>query len=172
MKRAPGSINRETEFSSGKRQHSDLYAFEHSKYCPLCPVPRNSFSCHKLWYSRDKLIHFRATSCYIRATSYELFSLFLQWIKNRYIGQCVKNKIPEYLYNCAIHLFLCLLFLYCTCIYLYISCCMCMSIYVVCEFASCVQGAVTKNWFSHAFVCRVCFPWQRFCRRGGGGSNG
>ena len=52
-----GSINREfnPEFSSGKRPFSDLYDFENSKCCALCPMPGNSFSCHKLWDTRDKL---------------------------------------------------------------------------------------------------------------------
>ena len=56
-------------------------------------MPGNSFSRHKLWHSRDKL--------WIILTIPPV-------IKIRYIGQCVKKKIHEYRYTCAIHLFLCL----------------------------------------------------------------
>ena len=97
------------------------------KCCALCPI------------------HFRATSCDIRATSCELFSLFLLVIKIRYIGQCVKNKIHEYRYTCAIHLFLCL---FCFCnvyIYIFHVVCACQFIWYVSLAAVCKMRA-TLAW--------------------------
>ena len=127
-----GSINREfnPEFSSGKRPFSDLYDFENSKCCALCPMTGNSFSRHKLWHSRDKL--------WIILTIPPV-------IKIRYIGQCVKNKIHEYRYICAIHLFLCL-FCFCNvyiCIFHVV--CACQFIWYVSLPAVC-KVRVTLAW--------------------------
>ena len=122
-----GSINRELIQSSAQES-------VHLVICMILKTPS------VVLCVRWREIHFRATSCDIRATSCELFSLFLQWLKFVTLA-----SVWKYRYICAIHLFLCLFCFFNVYICIFHVVCACQFIWYVSLPAVC-KVRVTLAW--------------------------